>query len=174
MATVYLGLGSNIDPERNLHACAELLRKEFPGITFSSVYETAPRDVEDQAHFLNAMAKIETELSPEELFEKTQAIEQKLDKDPPYEKGPRTIDIDFLLYDDAILPSSEDWETYKLQTTNYKLVIPHPLMHDRRFVLAPLLELINGEEKHPVLGLSWRNLLKKNFDQACRQNGLNL
>jgi|TARA_Y100000310_G_scaffold286485_1_gene310700 2-amino-4-hydroxy-6-hydroxymethyldihydropteridine diphosphokinase len=132
-------------------ACARMLRDDFPYITFSSVYLSAALDEESQDDFYNAVAKIETEDQPEEVHEKLKAIEEDLGKDPPYEKGPRTIDLDILLYDD-------------IKIDNDALAIPHPRMSDRRFVLEPLCELDN----------SWATHLQKTLDQSCKKVDLRL
>lgn len=144
MPICYIGIGSNINAKQNLTACAEMLRKEYPDITFSSIYRTAARDEQDQDDFLNAVAKIETEDSPHDISAKLKTIELKLKKDPPYEKGPRTIDLDILLYDDLKLDDPE-------------LTIPHPRMMERRFVLEPLYEL----------DPSWKPQLIHVLDQEC-------
>ena len=128
-----------------------MLRADYPGITFSSVYKTAARDAEDQDDFLNAVAQLETDEEPEDIRLTLNAIEQELKKDPPYEKGPRTIDLDVLLYDD-------------LQQDNPELTIPHPRMLERRFVLEPLSELDN----------SWGNALQKTLDQDCEKTTIAL
>ena len=139
-----------------MHACAEILRADYPGIVFSSVYKTAARDEENQDDFLNAVATFETEKSPEEIHETLKVIEEELGKDPPYKKGPRTIDLDILLYKD---PDNG-------QPTTDNLVIPHPRMHERRFVLEPLCEL-SSEQK-------WQDALKKTEDQQCEVTDIRL
>ena len=123
-----------------------MLRADYPGIMFSSVYQTAARDIEDQEDFLNAVAKLETDETPEEVRLTLNAIEQTLKKNPPYNKGPRTIDLDVLLYDD-------------LEQDNSELTIPHPRMKARRFVLEPLCELDS----------TWNEALQKTLDQACKK-----
>ena len=133
--------------------CAEILEADYPGVVFSSVYRTAPRDRTDQEDFLNVVAKIETEETPEEVCITLGQIEKDLGKNPPFEKGPRTIDLDILLYDE-------------LRIMNQELTIPHPRMHERRFVLEPLCEL-NDDQK-------WRDALKKTLDQDCEKMDLKL
>jgi len=136
-----------------MQTCARALRDDFPSITFSSVYRTVARDEEQQDDFLNAVAKIETDESPEEVYERLKSIEEDLGKDPPYNKGPRTIDLDILLY-----------ENYQLATRNSQLIIPHPRMTERRFVLEPLCELED----------SWNDALQKTLDQSCKRIDLRL
>lgn len=151
MSICYIGIGSNINPEENLKECAKILRTQYPNITFSSVYHTAARDEEDQDDFLNAVAKIETDDAPFDISGKLKGVELELKKDPPYEKGPRTIDIDVLLYDDIKLDDEH-------------LTIPHPRMTERRFVLEPLSELEG----------SWNDALQKTLDQVCKKVRLDL
>ncbi len=151
--TVFLGLGSNIDAEGNLRRCAAMLRESFDDVAFSPVYKTAPRDQEDQPDFLNAVARVETNLTLEKVFARTNSIEEHLGKRLPYPKGPRTIDIDILLYGNLVSDDSA-------------LTLPHPRLHERRFVLEPLCELLTTDETHPLLKISWRELLRKNLDQV--------
>ncbi|OGJ59932.1 2-amino-4-hydroxy-6-hydroxymethyldihydropteridine diphosphokinase [Candidatus Peribacteria bacterium RIFCSPHIGHO2_01_FULL_55_13] len=157
MTQIFLGLGSNIDPEMNLQKAAALLREHFPDIEFSSVYRTAAREVEDQNDFLNTVATCDTQKSSEDIYRILQSIEQSLGKAPPFRFGPRTIDLDLLLHGN------------KSQIINSKsqIVLPHPRMHERRFVLEPLCELIDPQFKHPVIKQSWEYLLEKTLEQEC-------
>ena len=137
---VYLGLGSNVgDREEYIEQVVFLLGKTN-GITVvkrSTNYETEADGVEDQPPFLNAAIEIETTLSPQKLLSVIQETENTLGRERGIEWGPRTIDIDILLYGDEII--SDD-----------KLQIPHPLLHERLFVLQPLAE-IAPEAIHPTL-----------------------
>ena len=151
MTTVYLGLGSNLgDRRRNLEAALEALRAH-PRITVSAVssfLETDPvGGPPGQGKFLNAAAKIETDLSPDSLLEELKRVERALGRKPGPRWGPREIDLDILLYGDTILETGT-------------LVIPHPRMRERRFVLEPLAE-IAPDARDPVTGLSVRALLEK-------------
>ncbi|HLD64201.1 MAG TPA: 2-amino-4-hydroxy-6-hydroxymethyldihydropteridine diphosphokinase, partial [Candidatus Peribacteraceae bacterium] len=134
MATVFLGIGSNINAAENLRMAAALFRAVWPNIVFSSVYETAPREIEDQPVFLNTAATIETDETVEIVHKKTMAIEQALKKAPPFRFGPRTIDIDILLYDDVNIRTDS-------------LTVPHPRMLERHFVLEPLSELMKLDDQ---------------------------
>lgn len=145
---MFIGIGSNIDAETNLAACAEMLRADYPDITFSSIYRTAARDEEDQDDFLNAVARLETDDDPEDIRITLNAIEQELKKAPPYDKGPRTIDLDVLLYDD-------------LKQNDPELTVPHPRMLERRFVLEPLCELDSA----------WKPKLQHVLGQDCEKIG---
>ena len=159
MSSVFIALGSNIDPEANLQAAAKRLRTLWPKIQFSHVYRTAPAEVTDQPEFLNAVAMFETEESPQEIAEKLHTIEKELKKDPPYRFGPRTIDLDLLLYG-----------RQTMETKN--LIIPHPRMHERRFVLEPLLELMDDSERHPLLPETFGELLHAVASQKSKRIAL--
>lgn len=172
--SVFLGLGSNINPEANLRSAADLLRSHWPGVRFSHVYRSKAREVENQDDFLNAVAVIETDESPQTIADHLHAIEKQLKKSPPFKFGPRTIDLDLLLYGDLILPSREKWPHESTNQRVNELTIPHPRMHERRFVLEPLCELIDPKARHPVLDSTWKELLQKTMDQDCRRAGFDL
>jgi 2-amino-4-hydroxy-6-hydroxymethyldihydropteridine diphosphokinase len=176
MPSVFLSLGSNIDPERNLKAAASLLRAEFPSIRFSTVVRTKAREVEAQADFLNTAATFETDRKPENVLRALQHIEIQLGKSPPFRFGPRTIDLDLLLYDNLICSTAHEEKTMKQEprtkqlnttATRNEIILPHPRMHERRFVLEPLSELIDRKGRHPVTGETWNELLQKTLDQEC-------
>jgi len=139
-AIAYLGLGSNVgDREEYIEQAVFLLEKN-PNIEVtrrSTNHETEPEGGGDQPQFINAAVEIKTKLSPHQLLEVCQEIETALGREREVEWGPRTIDLDILLYGDEIV--SDD-----------KLQIPHPLMHERLFVLKPLRE-IAPHAIHPVL-----------------------
>lgn len=156
---VFLALGSNIDPETHLRAAALLLRARWPGIRFSGVYKTAPMGYEQQDDFLNAAAAFEAEKSPQEIHDALRSMELSLKKSTPFPSGPRTIDLDLLLYGDRV-------------SDQPPLALPHPRMHERRFVLAPLCELIDPAAKHPRLGVSWQELLHATAKQACKKTSI--
>jgi 2-amino-4-hydroxy-6-hydroxymethyldihydropteridine diphosphokinase len=140
MAMAYLGLGSNVgDREEYIEQAVFLLEKN-PNIEVtkrSSNYETEPEGGGTQPPFINAALEIKTKLSPHKLLEACQEIETTLGREREIEWGPRTIDIDILLYSGEII--SDD-----------KLQVPHPLMHERLFVLRPLRD-IAPHLIHPVL-----------------------
>ena len=149
MTTVYLGLGSNLDDRRrNLEAALDALRAhpQIAVTAVSSFLETDPvGGPPGQGRFLNAAAKIETDLSPEALLEELKRVERALGRKPGPRWGPREIDLDILLCGEEILETGT-------------LVIPHPRMRERRFVLEPLAE-IAPDVRDPVTGLSVRALL---------------
>lgn len=131
MARAYLGLGSNLgDRKATLEAALRRL-DESGGVRVvkrSSIYETEPIGYADQPWFYNLAVEIETELDPEELLTFTKQVEQELNRTREIHWGPRTIDIDILLYDDVV-------------ATGNRLRLPHPEMVRRRFVLEPLVEI---------------------------------
>ncbi len=159
--TVYIALGSNIDPEANLRSAAALLKKAFVGIRFSPVYLSAPLGFTDQPAFLNAAAVFDTALSPEKVALKLRAIEKKLKKNPPVRFGPRTIDLDLLLYGQYI--SLDD-----------ALTIPHLRLHARRFVLQPLLDLGAGDVLHPGFDRKLKSYLPEVQKQKCTKTKMKL
>jgi 2-amino-4-hydroxy-6-hydroxymethyldihydropteridine diphosphokinase len=154
---VYLSLGSNLcDREKNLRDAISRLGSEGRVISVSSFYETEPVDFVAQPWFLNCAMALETELLPESLMAAVLRIEREMGRLRTQDKGPRTIDIDILLYGDLIVNSEH-------------LTIPHPAMHQRRFVLEPLAE-IAAEAKHPLLKQSLAELRDALVgDQAVRK-----
>jgi 2-amino-4-hydroxy-6-hydroxymethyldihydropteridine diphosphokinase len=158
MKIVYLSLGSNVgDREQTLQSALDRLHAPDLGIVrVSSVYETEPVDFKEQRHFLNLVAEAETDLFPLLLLARTQKVELQLGRKragPP--KGPRTIDIDILLFGRFTIQSA-------------RLEVPHPRLHERRFVLAPMLELA-PELRHPTLGRTMRELLVNLEGQKIRK-----
>jgi 2-amino-4-hydroxy-6-hydroxymethyldihydropteridine diphosphokinase len=132
MPTAYIGLGANLGHrEATLRRALELLDGE-PGIEVTAVSafrDTAPVGLRDQPRFLNAAARIETALRPRELLERLLAVEQALGRTRTGPRfGPRTIDLDLLLYGDSMLAEPG-------------LTVPHPRLRERAFVLEPLAEL---------------------------------
>lgn len=141
MATVYLGLGTNLgDKEVNLRTAIYKLQERIgKQVSLSSFYETAPWGFESDHSFLNAAIGVETSLSPIEILHITQEIEKELGRTKKSVNGSysdRLIDIDILLYDTLVLQTPE-------------LTIPHPLMTERDFVMKPLIE-IAGNVIHPT------------------------
>lgn len=134
MAIAYLSLGANLG-DRKAMLEAALRRLEASGqvrvVTASSVYETEPIGYAEQPWFYNLAAEIETDLDPDELLTLTKQVERELNRTREIHWGPRTIDIDILLYDDLV-------------TSGNRLTLPHPEMVGRRFVLEPLVEIAPG------------------------------
>lgn len=156
MATVYLSLGSNLGNSADYlkRAQAELVRYGIINAE-SSLYTTEPVDYLDQPWFLNQIIKFTTQLDPETLLVIVQKIEKKLGRERAIRFGPRTIDIDILFYDAIMLETP-------------KLVIPHPRLHERRFVLAPLAQ-IAPEFRHPALQKTIVELLQTVADTSTVQ-----
>jgi 2-amino-4-hydroxy-6-hydroxymethyldihydropteridine diphosphokinase len=153
MATAFIGFGSNLGNRIDFCDRAVTLLGLLPHSrldALSSLYETEP--IEDGAApgpewFLNGVAQIETDIAPKSLLEICREIERALGRDQENRQGPRTLDLDLLLYDDCILNEPA-------------LTIPHPRLHQRRFVLAPLVEL-DPDRRHPTLVRSLRDLLAR-------------
>ncbi|MBT2583859.1 2-amino-4-hydroxy-6-hydroxymethyldihydropteridine diphosphokinase [Planococcus sp. ISL-109] len=132
MNTAYLSLGSNLGNRKAQLQEAVRLLQEHPGISnvkISSIYETAPVGFTEQSAFLNLVVQLETTLSALELLDACQEIEQALHRERIVRWGPRTVDLDILLYNHD-----------NMQTE--RLVIPHPRMQERAFVLVPLRDLM--------------------------------
>lgn len=133
MATLYLSLGTNLgDRQKNLFLALELIGREVGTVlSASDIIETEPWGFDSSNRFLNMAVKVETHLQPLEVLHTTQEIERKLGRTHKTTAGEyhdRPIDIDILLYDDLVMNTPE-------------LTIPHPLMHERQFVMKPLLQI---------------------------------
>ena len=132
MSEVYIGLGSNLgNKEKNIQKAIDLIAEKNKVKKISNFYKTDPVGYLNQDCFLNGAIKIETNLSPEDLLKFLKNIEKKLKRKKTIKNGPRTIDLDILLYDDLII-----------NTPN--LTIPHPRMLEREFVLKPLKEITSS------------------------------
>lgn len=131
MHTAFIALGSNLeDPEKKVRQAIAVLA-ELPQsrlVSASSLYRTAPVDAADQPDFINAVAQLSTSLAPQALLAALLAIESRFGRERSFRNAPRTLDLDLLLYDAQCIAEPT-------------LVVPHPRMHQRAFVLVPLLEL---------------------------------
>ena len=157
MKIVYIALGSNLgDREENLRIARERMEaSDLHVLRQSSIYETAPRDVEDQPWFLNQVIECETDLFPRQLLERLHKIERSMGRKRRIPKGPREIDLDILLFGDAVVKAPE-------------LEVPHPRLAERRFVLEPLAELV-PDKKHPGTRQTMREMLKAVSSQAVKK-----
>jgi 2-amino-4-hydroxy-6-hydroxymethyldihydropteridine diphosphokinase len=149
MHTAYIGVGSNVGSKAdNCRKGVEAING-IEGCTVqvqSPLYETEPVYLDDQEWFVNGVSRIGTDLAAQMLFENLKRLEQLMGRRPGGARfGPRVLDLDILLYNDRVLRSGS-------------LEIPHPRLHERRFVLKPLCD-IAPELIHPVLGKSIRSLL---------------
>jgi 2-amino-4-hydroxy-6-hydroxymethyldihydropteridine diphosphokinase len=153
-ALAAVALGSNLkswfgDREANLLEAVECIRALGEVKAVSSFYDTEPVGYQSQPRFLNAALLLETELGPLELMRKLLAAERAMGRERVgvVAKGPRVIDLDLLLYGQVVMTTEE-------------LVLPHPAMQERRFVLEPLAEIAPAIV-HPSLGLTVRQMLER-------------
>jgi 2-amino-4-hydroxy-6-hydroxymethyldihydropteridine diphosphokinase len=143
----YIGIGSNLGNSlKNCRQAIEIISR-IKGIelqTVSSFYKTEPVGIEDQSYFINAVAEIKTDLSPQNILHALQNIENDMGRERGVKGGPRIIDLDLLFYGQNVI-------------SGQNLIIPHPEIHKRRFVLEPLCE-IASYFIHPSFGVSIRGL----------------
>jgi len=148
MSSAYIGLGANLGDRRAtlLQACVSL-GSLGEVMAVSPVYETEPVGFADQPRYLNAAARLETDLQPDVLLRGLHGIENELGRVRTFPNAPRTIDLDLLLYDDAVIETSD-------------LMVPHPRVHKRAFVLVPLHD-IAPDFIHPQSKISIGALLER-------------
>jgi len=151
MVTVYFGLGSNLgDRQYNLDRALDFLTQRLRVEKVSSVYDTEPLGNTNQPRFLNRVCQVSTGLEPLALLTLIKGIESKMGRLPHTSNLPRPIDIDILFYSDQVIETP-------------KLVIPHPRLTERAFVLIPLAE-IAPDLVHPVTGKTINELMKSAID----------
>ncbi len=153
--TVFIGIGTNLgDREGHLHKAIEYIDNSIGRVmSLSKIYETEPWGFETENKFLNMVIGIETKLSPGRLLKKLLQIESLMGRERSSEGYvSRTIDLDILLYDELVIRKPD-------------LLIPHPLIQERKFVLVPLCDIV-PEMIHPVLKKTFAELLKE-----CRDTG---
>ena len=144
---VYLGLGSNMGKRQdNLDKALDLLSQRLQVGQVSSIYDTEPIGNTNQPRFLNLVCQVSTTLAPPELLALVKGIESRLGRVPGKPNSPRLIDMDILFYGDQVIKSRE-------------LVIPHPRLAERAFVLIPLKEIAPGMV-HPVSGKTVKEMLE--------------
>lgn len=147
---VYLALGTNLgDRPANLRAAIDSLAPQVRVEAESNIYETPPWGFLEQPAFLNMALRAKTDLPPADLLTFLKQLEARLGRIPTFRNGPRLIDVDILFYDDLILNTPP-------------LIIPHPRLHERDFVLVPLAD-IAPDLIHPVLHQSIRALLDMRY-----------
>ena len=148
MATAFIGLGSNLgDRTATLRTAIQRLEALGRITGISSLYETEPVGYLEQPAFLNAVVALNTELAPVDLLQALLGIERDLGRTRSFRNAPRTIDLDLLLVDDVTLETTD-------------MTLPHPRLHERAFVLVPLVELV-PEMVHPKSGQTIREMLRE-------------
>jgi 2-amino-4-hydroxy-6-hydroxymethyldihydropteridine diphosphokinase len=146
--TVYLALGTNLgDRTANLKQAIASLTPQLEVKAKSGIYETPPWGFEDQPKFLNQVLRAKTYLDPQPLLKHLKRLEVALGRKESFPNGPRLIDIDILFYDDRVVNTPS-------------LVVPHPRLHERGFVLLPLMD-IAPDLKHPVTQKSVREMAEQ-------------
>ena len=156
MADLYLALGSNIEPRRHLTEALELLGARYALLRVSAWFHTLPWGVTQQPWFLNCAAHVVTGDAPLQVLEFTQRVERLLGRRRVLRNGPRTVDVDLLLYGGQVL-------------TGPRLTLPHPGLRARDFMLAPLLELAprardprDGSSLAAALpAVTWRQIVRR-------------
>ena len=156
MPKVWIGIGSNVGNRLgHLHRAFKKLNEICgTGVRTSFLYKTDPVGLKAQRKFLNAACAFETGLSPRDLLVKLKELEREAGRGtvvPYVPNGPRPLDMDILMYDDLVLSDESD--------PDMPLIVPHPRMHERKFVLQPVADVVDSNHLHPILGKSIHDLL---------------
>lgn len=155
MREIFIGLGTNLgDKKNNLEQAITLMKQKCKILKQSKLYETEPVGYKDQDWFLNCVVEIETELDPLELFDFLQSIEKEMKRIKTVKDSPRVIDLDILFYEDQVI-------------NHENLIIPHPRLHERLFVLIPMSD-INPNFNHPTFGETIKELRDECNDQKIK------
>lgn len=159
LASVYIGLGSNLgDRARHLQCGVETLRRLGEVISVSNVYESDPLGVnEPQPAYLNMVASLATGLSPASLLDELLDAERQHGRERQVRNAPRTLDLDLLAYGDLVLRRPE-------------LTVPHPRLHERAFVLMPLMEVAPGF-RHPITNKTLLEMMAEVTSQGIKMVG---
>jgi 2-amino-4-hydroxy-6-hydroxymethyldihydropteridine diphosphokinase len=145
MAVVYLGIGSNVgDKEGNIRSALRMIGDVCALMRVSRLYKSAPVGFLDQDWFINCAAQADCDMAPTPLLRSLKSIETRLGRVETVKMGPRVIDLDILFYADEVVEEP-------------LLRIPHPRLHERLFVLAPLMDL-NPDLIHPITGRTVRQM----------------
>ena len=148
LSEAYIGLGSNLgDSVRNLRAALDMIREFAVDVQPSPVYRTAPQGFRNQPAFYNAVCRIRTRLTPFELMERLLRVESAIGRRRTFRNAPRMLDLDILLYNRLVLSTPP-------------LVLPHPQVAARLFVLRPLSDIAPPRLRHPVSGLTVAQMLR--------------
>ena len=153
---IYIGLGTNLgERETNLRDAVKALAPKISVLAKSLIYETAPWGFSDQPNFLNQVVAAKTNLSSFKLLAYLKNIEACMGRKPTFRNGPRVVDMDILFYDDCVIQEDQ-------------LIIPHPRLHLRAFVLVPLVEIAPNLQ-HPILGCTMQALLHSLGSEGVEQ-----
>ena len=170
MSIVGIGIGANIDPALHMPAAVEALTNTWPALRCSALYASAPQEtVVDQPEFWNAVVIGDIHDTVAAIMDVLRDIEKKHHRSRAVRLGPRTLDLDLLFYGTTIMPSSDSWHQAATAMRTDAIIVPHPRMHTRRFVLEPLADMGYGGLQFPVHECTIDTLLATVRAQPCRR-----